>query len=117
MIPVSRSCKIGNIKEIKIMYLKRIVHFFAFIFVLLCATVCPLPHVLCEGWLDFDLAHYTKKRHSKYEFVFHFITFLQKIFNNIIPDSFCLFKLHLLAASYHPAALSRASLSSTILLL
>jgi hypothetical protein len=99
------------------MALKRILHFFTFMFVLLCATACPLPHVLSEGWLDYDLAPHMRKRYSNQEGVFCILSFLQKIFSNIISGSLSSFKPLLLAAANNYAAIPLTSLSSTILLL
>ena len=99
------------------MYLRRTLHFFTCVLVLLGATVCPLPHVLCEGWLDDEVAYCIKKRQSKIDPGFYILRFLKKIFNKLISSSFCLSKSPNFIPSNNFATLSLASLSSTILLL
>jgi len=99
------------------MHLTKIAHVITVLFVLFCAMVCPLPQVLCAGFLDFDLEHCLKKRHCKHEFGFYFISFLQKMFHQIIPATGCLFNLPLFSPLRTIPAQCPSSLSSTILLL
>gem|GEM_PF-3132224 len=99
------------------MYFRRITHVITVLFILLCALVCPLPQVLCEEWLDYDLAHCIKKRHCKHEFGFYCISFLQKMFHQIISGTDCLFNFPLFPPLRTIPALCSSSQSSTILLL
>jgi hypothetical protein len=99
------------------MYLRKITHLITVLFILLCALVCPVPQLLCEEWLDYDLEHCIKKRHSHNEFGLLFSRILQKSFNRIISVNNCFFTLPFFPPLHTGPAPGLSSAASTILLL